>query len=132
MRYPIAIESGDAEHAYGAVVPDLPGCFSAGDSLEEVIDAAREAVALWVDEALDAGMEIPPPSSLRDVSSAYGPGWALALVEIEPAIFDDRPERVNISLPRRVLARLDRLAKHAGTTRSGWIAAQTLRRGSQP
>ncbi len=29
MRYPIAIEPGDATHAYGVVVPDLPGCFSA-------------------------------------------------------------------------------------------------------
>jgi predicted RNase H-like HicB family nuclease len=37
MRYPIAIETGDAEHAYGVVVPDLPGCFSAGDTLDEAL-----------------------------------------------------------------------------------------------
>ena len=35
MRYPIVIERGDDTHAYGVVVPDLPGCFSAGDTLDE-------------------------------------------------------------------------------------------------
>ena len=33
MRYPIAIETGDSKHAYGVVVPDLPGCFSAIEQL---------------------------------------------------------------------------------------------------
>ena len=37
MRYPIAIEPGDNQHAFGVVVPDLPGCFSAGDSLDEAM-----------------------------------------------------------------------------------------------
>ena len=32
MRYPIAIEPGDDTHAFGVIVPDLPGCYSAGDS----------------------------------------------------------------------------------------------------
>ena len=43
MKYPIAIEPGAADHAFGVVVPDLPGCFSAGDTLDEAIDNAREA-----------------------------------------------------------------------------------------
>ena len=34
MKYPIAIEPSDKSHAYGVVVPDLPGCFSAGDTIE--------------------------------------------------------------------------------------------------
>jgi len=46
MRYPIAIESGDSKHAYGVVVPDLPGCFSAGDTLDEALTNAREAILL--------------------------------------------------------------------------------------
>ena len=32
MHYPIAIETETMEHAFGVVVPDLPGCFSAGDT----------------------------------------------------------------------------------------------------
>ena len=69
MRYPIAIEPGTSSTAYGVVVPDLPGCFSAGDTLEEALAAVEEAAAAWIDAALDAGEAVPPPStldSLRD------------------------------------------------------------------
>jgi hypothetical protein len=37
MPYPIAIEPGNDTTAWGVVVPDLPGCFSAGDTLEEAM-----------------------------------------------------------------------------------------------
>ena len=40
MRFPIVIHK-DAGSAYGVTVPDLPGCFSAGDTLEEAIESAR-------------------------------------------------------------------------------------------
>jgi predicted RNase H-like HicB family nuclease len=45
MRYPVAIEPGDETTAYGVVVPDLPGCFSAGDTLDEALMAAGDAAA---------------------------------------------------------------------------------------
>ena len=44
MRYPIAVEKGDETHAYGVIVPDLPGCFSAGNTLDEAIVNAKEAI----------------------------------------------------------------------------------------
>lgn len=63
MRYPILIEEGTETAAFGVVVPDLPGCFSAGDTLDEALDAVKEAAA-WIDAALDAGRSIPSPSKL--------------------------------------------------------------------
>ena len=53
MRYPIAIEPGDNQHAFGVVVPDLPGCFSAGDFLDEAMAPAREAILLLLEGLLD-------------------------------------------------------------------------------
>ena len=41
---------------------------------------------------------------------------------IDPAALDDTVERVNITLPRRILRRLDDEARAAGETRSGYIA----------
>ena len=46
--------------------------------------------------------------------------------DFDPALLDDTIERVNITLPRRVLRRLDALAKAAGESRSGFIAHLTL------
>ena len=53
MRYPIAIETGDSKHAFGVVVPDLPGCFSAGDTLDEALTNAREAILLHLEGLLE-------------------------------------------------------------------------------
>jgi predicted RNase H-like HicB family nuclease len=127
MRYPVAIEPGSEQTAWGVVVPDLPGCFSAGDTLEEALQAAEEAVAAWMDAALDTGMIVPPPTSLDELRQRpeYA-GWGLAVVTVDPALFDDTVARVNVTLPRRVLKRLDAQAKAAGESRSGFIAAMSL------
>jgi predicted RNase H-like HicB family nuclease len=127
MRYPIAIESGSDTTAFGVVVPDLPGCFSAGDTLDEAISGAEEAAAAWIDAALDAGEPVPAPSSLEAVrQSPDYVGWTLGVITIDPALLDDTIERVNITLPRRVLKRLDALANAAGESRSGYIVHLTL------
>ena len=108
MRYPIAIEPGDEPTAFGVVVPDIPGCFSAGDSLDEAVSGAEEAAAAWIDAALDAGEAIPTPSSLESLrkNPVYA-GWMFGVITLDPSLFDDTIEWVNILLPRRVLKRLD-------------------------
>jgi predicted RNase H-like HicB family nuclease len=127
MRYPIAIEPGTARTAHGVVVPDLPGCFSAGDTLDEAIAAAEEAAAAWIDAVLDQGGTVPAPTPLDALrADPRFQGWVFALVDIDPALLDDRAERINITLPRRVLARLDAAARAAGETRSGYIAKLAL------
>ena len=132
MRYPIAIEPGDETTAFGVVVPDLPGCFSAGDTLDEALVGAEEAAAAWIDATLDAGEAIPPPSSLDAIRShPEFEGWAFGVITLDPALLDDTVERVNITLPRRVLKRLDAIAKAAGATRSGFIAKLTLEGGKR-
>jgi predicted RNase H-like HicB family nuclease len=127
MRYPIAIEAGDEKTAFGVVIPDLPGCFSAGDTLDEAISNAEEAVAGWIDSVLDHGGSVPAPSDLDSVrNNPEYTGWIFAVVSVDPALFDDSTERVNITLPRRVLKRLDAMAKAAGESRSAYIAQMTL------
>ncbi len=127
MRYPIAIEPGDDTGAWGVVAPDLPGCFSAGDTLDEAIANASEAITLWIETALDGGGDIPAPGSVAAYrGNPEFAGWIWALAEVDPALLEDQTERVNITLPRRVLARLDAKARAAGETRSGFIAHLAL------
>jgi predicted RNase H-like HicB family nuclease len=127
VRYPIAIEPGTDVTAFGVIVPDLPGCFSAGDTLDEAIVGAEEAAAAWIDAALDAGHAIPAPSSLDAIRRMPDyDGWTFGVITLDPTLLDDTTERVNITLPRRVLKRLDALARAAGESRSGYIAHLTL------
>ena len=127
MRYPIVIERGDDTHAYGVVVPDLPGCFSAGDTLDEAYVMAKEAVEGWLECAIDDGEAIPEPSSMESVAKIDEyQGWILGTVDVDLSKLSDKSERVNITLPRRVLHRLDGLATRNGDTRSGYIAHLVL------
>lgn len=127
MHYAIAIETGTNTQAYGVVVPDLPGCFSAGDTLDEAMLNAKEAIELWLEVAIDDGLAVPEPQTLavhqakRDFK-----GWTWGLVTVDIAALSDKAERVNITLPSRVLRRIDLAAKNAGESRSGYIARRAL------
>lgn len=127
MKYPIAIEFGDEHTAYGVVVPDLPGCFSAGDTLDEAYAMARDAIALWINTALDEGQPVPPASPLHTYADdpAYA-GWAWGVVDVDMSAFDDTMERINITIPRRMLRQIDRYVEKHHYTRSGFLAASAL------
>jgi predicted RNase H-like HicB family nuclease len=128
MRYPIAIEPGNENQAFGVVVPDLPGCFSAGDTLDEAIDNAKEAVELWLETVIDDGGQVPSAKLIAThQSNPEFSGWIWAIVDIDLVELSDKVERVNITLPSRILRRLDAAAKAAGESRSAYIAHLTLR-----
>jgi predicted RNase H-like HicB family nuclease len=128
MRYPIAIELGDTEQSFGVAVPDLPGCFSAGDTLDEAMDNAREAIELWLEIAIDDGVAIPEPKHISvHLRNPEFDGWIWAVVSVDLAELSDKVERVNITLPARVLRRIDAAAKSAGESRSGFLAHLALR-----
>ena len=59
--YAVVIEK--SERNYSAYVPDLPGCVSVGDTLEEVKAEIREAIEFHLDGMREDGLAIPKPSS---------------------------------------------------------------------
>lgn len=61
MRYAIVIEKADGN--FSAYVPDLPGCVSTGDTIEEVEGQIREAIQFHIDGLREDGEVVPPPSS---------------------------------------------------------------------
>jgi predicted RNase H-like HicB family nuclease len=64
MRYAVVIEKG--EKNFSAYVPDLPGCVSVGDTLEEVKSEIREAIEFHLKGMREGGSPIPRPSSLAE------------------------------------------------------------------
>lgn len=127
MNYVIAIEPGDKRHAFGVAVPDLPGCFSAGDTLDEAIVNAREAVELWLETVIDDGLPVPEPQPLsKHQANPEFAGWIWAVISVDLASLSDKVERINITLPARVLRRIDQAARQAGETRSAYLARRAL------
>jgi len=123
MNFVIAIEPGTLHTAFGVVVPDLPGCFSAGDSLDEAIQNAREAIDLHCQTLIEDGGALPAVSALSVVQADPDfTGWIWAVVEVPIERYLGPAEKINITLPRLLLARVDDYARAHGETRSGLLA----------
>ncbi|MGY6278404.1 type II toxin-antitoxin system HicB family antitoxin [Methylomonas sp. MgM2] len=123
MRFIIAIEPGDDNHAFGVVVPDLPGCFSAGDTLDEAFENAKEAIDLWCETVIEDGGMIPPGKTLAEhQANPEFTGWVWSIVEVPVERYLGPAEKVNITLPKLLLTRIDEYAKAHGATRSGFLA----------
>lgn len=129
MQFAVAIESGGRDHAYGVVVPDLPGCFSAGDTFGEALINAREAIVMHL-EALGArGVELVVPR-LIDVhlKDPDFEGWTWGFVDVDDRLLSDKAERINITVPSRKLAIIDKAAGIAGKARSEYLVENAIAR----
>ncbi|WP_044412568.1 type II toxin-antitoxin system HicB family antitoxin [Thiomicrospira microaerophila] len=122
MRYAIVIHK-DKDTDFGVTVPDVAGCFSAGDTLEEAIEMAREAIECHLEGMLLDGEAIPVPSSIEiHQQNAEFAGGVWALVDIDLSKLSVKSKRVNITIPERLLNAVDHYAKRHGESRSGLLA----------
>ena len=121
--FPVAIEIGDEQYAFGVVVPDLPGCFSAGDTLEEAVVNAREAITSHMECMIDEGIDMPKKKSMEEhrINPDFS-GWLWAVVEVDDLRETHQSTRVNISLPRGLLNNIDLHATTHHMSRSGFLA----------
>jgi predicted RNase H-like HicB family nuclease len=116
--YPAIIEQAD--DGFGVFFPDLPGCTSAGASLQEAARNAEEALQAHIDLTAEHGEAVPAPSELDHVMTepdVVEVGRILVRAELP-----GRSVRVNITLPEELLAALDQYAARTGHTRSGFLA----------
>ncbi|QBQ53398.1 type II toxin-antitoxin system HicB family antitoxin [Nitrosococcus wardiae] len=64
-KYEIIIYWSDEDQAFLAEVPELPGCKAHGDSPDQALANAQEAMQLWLDTAREFGDSIPEPKGRR-------------------------------------------------------------------
>src|SRR6185437_4272833 len=122
LNYPIVLHK-DPHSDYGVTVPDLPGCFSAGSTIDEALTMAKEAIELHLEGILEDGQTIPRPKPIdRYLGEPDYAGGTWAIVPVDVSNLPGKVVRINITLPQRVLRTVDRHAKAAGETRSGFLA----------
>jgi predicted RNase H-like HicB family nuclease len=127
MKFTIAIEPGTRKSAFGVAVPDLPGCFSAGDTVEEAFDNAREAIEAHCEILSEDGKDIPVPKSMSEwQADREYKGWTWGIVDVPIERFFGPAEKINITVPGRLLKQIDEHAKKRGQTRSGFLTHAAL------
>jgi len=118
--------------AFAVTFPDLPGCQTQGNTFAEAFAMAQEALDGFLDVMRADGDTVPAPSDFAEARAKaeaaaaedgeeLHPGVILQAVPVPPA--GEPPVRINISLAPHVLARIDRVAKAEGMTRSGFITS---------
>jgi predicted RNase H-like HicB family nuclease len=122
MRPYIALIHKDPASDYGVSFPDLPGCISAGATLDEAHAMAAEALAFHLEGLAADGEAIPEPSSLEAVMSDAANRDGVAILVEAPKANPAKSIRVNITLPEDVLEEIDRHAEAQGLSRSGFLA----------
>jgi predicted RNase H-like HicB family nuclease len=123
MFYPIAIELGDDQHAFGVIVPDLPGCFSAGETLDEAISNAKEAISLHLEGLAEDEDAIPEGSMVAaHVGKPEYAGFIWGVVEMDVSRYLGKAEKINVTLPGLLIHRIDARTKN----RSRWLAEAAI------
>ena len=126
MRYPIFIEK-DPNSDYGVTIPDLPGCFSAGATLDEAISNAREAILTHVEGMLMDDEVFATPSEIDLLKEKNdNPGYIWAVCEVDITKLSKPAKRINVTFSESVLSRIDGYADSVGETRSGFLANAAL------
>ena len=64
-RYEILIYWDGEDNIFVAEVPELPGCMAHGDTQEDALKNAKEAIKLWIDTANEFGDPVPEPKGRR-------------------------------------------------------------------
>jgi|SRR5690625_2620856 len=121
MRAYIALIHKESDSDFGVSFPDLPGCITAGETLDEAYRMAAEALALHLQAMADDGEASPEPSSLEEIMADPDNRGGVAVVVPAPRS-TSRAVGVNITLPNDLLDTIDMRAKAEGLTRSGFLA----------
>ena len=113
--YPAIVER--AGKGYSIFFPDLPGCTSAGATLQEAARNAEEALAAHIVLSAEHGEAISAPSDIDAwASDPEVEEAARLLVRVEPP---GRALRLNVTLDEGLVAAIDRVAEN----RSAYLAA---------
>ncbi len=105
----IALLRKDATSDYGVDFPDLPGCVTAGCTLEEARRAAAEALALHLEGMAEDGEAVPVPSELDAVTNDPHNADAVAFL-VDAPVTAPRSVLVNVMLPEDVLQAIDKVS----------------------
>jgi predicted RNase H-like HicB family nuclease len=116
--YPAVLERA-AKKTFAVWFPDFPECVAAGTSQEEALEKAERALIQAVEVLAEREVPLPQPTPYERITTPKPRDLlAFLVVGVEPA---DPSERVNIYLPKSLIARADKRASELGMSRSSFF-----------
>lgn len=126
MLFALALHTEDGVQ-YGVTIPDLPGCFSAGETLDEALLLAREAIDAHCELLGEQGIELPLPRPLaQHLANPDLQGAVWAVIEVDAERYKRKSRSIWISVPTQLLRRIDAYVKSSGESRSDFFVRSAL------
>ena len=123
--YP-AIVDKDPDSDFCVLFPDFPGCVSAGDTVDEALRYAEEALTGHIGMMLADDDEIPEPTPFVEIAKlSDATTVAIALV---PVVFPGKAKRVNVMLDEGLLGEIDRVSENRSRFLADAARAELSRR----
>jgi predicted RNase H-like HicB family nuclease len=125
------------DDGWDVIFPDFPGCITQGDTAQQAMENAVEALALHIEGMVVEGLELPAPSRVNEQM----PEWVLEVdmpTQVHAFLPMEEPGkslRINITMDEALVDRLDAAANREGSTRSGYLAQavrEKLQRSREP
>ena len=91
--FPAVFESGELS-GYTVYFPDLPGCITEGDTIEDALHMAKEALELFIDSMEEDGEAIPTPSLPEKI--ILNPSSFVSIIEIWMPLVRDEMENKSV------------------------------------
>lgn len=129
MRY-VALVHKDKDSSYGISFPDFPGCVSAGNTVDEAVANAAEALAFHVQGLEADGITVPSPRSIEAIRNDKSLRTVLpdATFAYVPLVQDrGSARRINVSLDPGLIEAIDEAARDRGVTRSAFLSSAARR-----
>lgn len=102
LKYPISFYP--ESEGYTAIIKDLPGCMSVGETLSEAMENIEEARELWIETAYECGYEIPLPATEVEYSGSL----SLQIPKSLHLSLAEKAEREGVSLDQYILVVLSK------------------------
>ncbi|MGN1224419.1 MAG: type II toxin-antitoxin system HicB family antitoxin [Ruminococcus sp.] len=103
LSYPVCIYPNDTEPGYTAIVPDLAGCVTCGDTIQDVFEMAVDAASGWVLTELEDGNPVPKASNIQEVhANEYPDGFVSMLIldmDTYAEKYGEKAVRKNCTIP---------------------------------
>lgn len=122
----VAIVDKDPDSDFSVLFPDFPRCVSAGDTLDEAILNAHEALAGHVSHMLADGEALPPPTPVQQLVGQHDA--TTVAITVVPVVLPGQIKRVNITLDEGLLEEIDSMTDNRSRFLADAARAELARR----
>jgi len=124
MKYPVYLHQAESG-TYSGFVPDIEGCYFAGDTIDDAIADAYAAIDMYLEYQSEKGLDVPIAKTINDHKDDEDCRDGLwGFVDVDISRFEGKAVKLNITLPQNLLSKIDSYVMRNSeySSRSGFLA----------